>query len=127
MAREESTAEVVRRLIADVARLIQTYGREIRVHARGFGRDIGIAAGMIGAALVLGILAIGLAVAALVLIVAIWLPGWLAALIVLGVVVASMALLVGLAVRRVKRRRAAWSARVEEEVQWLKSLFPRES
>jgi len=127
MAREESTAEVVRRLIADVARLIETYGREIRVHARGFGRDIGIAAAMIGAALVLGIFAIGLAVAAMVLIVAIWLPGWLAALVVLGVIIASMALLVGLAVRRVKRRRAAWSARVEEEVQWLKSLFPRES
>jgi len=127
MAHEDSTAEVVRRLIADVARLIQTYGREIRAHARGFGRDIAVAAAMIGAALVLGIFALGLAVAAMVLVAAIWLPAWLAALVVLAVMMAAMALLVGLAVRRVRRRRAAWSARVEEEVRWLKSLFPRES
>ena len=127
MAHDESTAEVVRRLIADIARLIQTYGREIRAHARGFGRDIAVAAAMIGAALVLGILALGLTVAAMVLVAAIWLPGWLAAMAVLGVMIVAVALLVGLAARRVRRRRAAWSARVEEEVRWLKSLFPRES
>ena len=127
MAHEESTAEVVRRLIADVARLIQTYGREIRAHARGLGRDLAVAAAMIGAALVVGGFALGLAVAAMVLVAAVWLPGWLAALVVLAVMLVVMALLVGLAVRRVRRRRAAWSARVEEEVRWLKSLFPRES
>lgn len=127
MAHDESTVEVVRRLIADIARLIQTYGREIRAHARGLGRDMATAAVMIGAALLLGVFALGLAVAAMVLVAAIWLPVWVAALVVLVGMMVVMAVLVGLAVRRVKRRQAAWSARVEEEVRWLKSLFPRES
>jgi len=75
----------------------------------------------------LGIFALGLAVAGMVLVAAIWLPAWLAALVVLAVMMVAVALLAGLAARRVRRRRAAWSARVEEEVRWLKSLFPRES
>jgi hypothetical protein len=40
---------------------------------------------------------------------------------------AAMAILIAVAVRRVRRRQAAWSARVAEEVRWLRSLFPRES
>ncbi len=127
MAAQESTAEIVRRLITDVALLIQHYGREIRGHARGLGRDAAVAAIMIGAALALGLFALGLLVTTLVLVAAIWLPAWLAALVVLIVMTLAMGLLVWLAVRRVKRRQAAWSARVEEEVRWLKSLFPRES
>ncbi len=127
MATEGSTAEIVRRLITDVALLIQHYGREIRGHARGLGRDVAVAAIMVGAAVALGVFALGLVVATLVLVAAIWLPAWLAALVVLVVMVMAMALLVWLALRRVKRRQAVWSARVEEEVRWLKSLFPRES
>jgi formate hydrogenlyase subunit 3/multisubunit Na+/H+ antiporter MnhD subunit len=126
MASEDSTAEIVRRLIADLARLLQAYGREARAHARAFGRELTMAAVMIGAAALLGVFALGLAVAALVLVAAVWLPGWLAALIVLLAMALVMAALVALAVRRVRRRRAAWAARVEEEIRWLKSLFPRE-
>lgn len=127
MASEDSTAEIVRRLIADVARLIEAYGREVREHARGLGRDVATAAAMIGAAAVLGVFALGLAVATVVLVLAIWLPGWLASLVVLVSLAGAIAVLLGRSVRRVKRRRAAWAARVEEEVRWLKSLFPRES
>lgn len=127
MATGEPAGELVRRLIADVARLIQLYGRAVQEHLRGLGRDMAAAALMIGAALLLGVLAMGMLVATLVLVATIWLPVWLAALAVLAAMLAAMAILILVGVRRVRRRRAAWSARVAEEVRWLRSLFPRES
>ena len=127
MAAPEPTGDLVRRLIVDVAELIRLYGRAVREHLRGMGRDVTMATAMIGAVLVLGVFALGLVVATLVLVAANWLPGWLAALIVLGGILLVMALLVVIGVSRVKRRQAAWSRRVAEEVQWLRSLFPRES
>ncbi|MBI3998066.1 MAG: phage holin family protein [Armatimonadetes bacterium] len=127
MAASEPTGELVRRLIADVALLIQLYGRAIREHLRGMGRDVARAAVMIGAALVLGALAIFVAIVTLILVLDIWLPGWLAALIVLVVMLAATAVLVWAGIRRVRRRQAAWSAQVAEEIRWLRSLFPRES
>src|SRR3990172_3732477 len=94
MAAQEPSGELVRRLIADVARLIQLYGQTVQSHLRGLGRDISTAALMIGAALLLGVFAMGVLVATLVLVADIWLPGWLAALVVLGVMLAAMAILV---------------------------------
>ncbi|MDR7484075.1 MAG: phage holin family protein [Armatimonadota bacterium] len=124
---QEPAGDVVRRLAADLAALLRLYGRAVAGHLRGLSRDVAAAALMIGAALALGVFALGLAVAVLVLVLAIWLPGWLAAAVVLGAVVAVMGALVFLGTRRVRRRRAAWAAMVEEEVRWLRSLFPRES
>jgi hypothetical protein len=123
----EPTGEILRRLIADLSALLALYGRAIRSHVDGMARDIGIAAALIGAAAVLGVFALGLLVALLVLVVAIWLPPWAAALVVLGVLVLLMAVLVLAGVSRVRRRRAAWAARVEEEKRWLRSLFPTQS
>jgi cytochrome c biogenesis protein CcdA len=123
----EPTGDLIRRLVADLATLVALYGQAARDHARSLARDVGLTALMIGAALVLGIFAVGVALAVLVLVAAIWLPAWLAALAVLAVMVVVMAALVLLGVRRVRRRRAAWAARVEEEIKWLRSLFPRES
>jgi hypothetical protein len=123
----EPTADLVRRFASDVAALAHTYGRDIRDHLRGMGRDLALAAVLVGGALVLGVFALGLAVATLVLILSVWMPGWLAGLVVMGTVVTSMGVMVLAAARRVRRRRAAWAARVSEEVRWLKSLFTRES
>jgi hypothetical protein len=123
----EPTGEVLRRLAADLAALAQFYRDEIRAHYEGLARDALRAGLFIGAALALGFFALGLLVATLVLVVAIWLPGWLAALAVLVVVLLVIALLVLVGLNRVRRRRAAWAARVEEEVRWLRSLFARES
>ncbi len=123
----EPTGEILRRLIADVASLIRLYGRTLEEHAGGMARDVAAAALLIGAALVLGVFALGLVVALLVLIVAIWLPPYLAALVVLGTIALAMAALVLTGVRRVRRRRAVWATRLEEEVRWLRSLFPKES
>jgi hypothetical protein len=123
----EPTGDILRRLLTDIAALIGLYGRAMREHVRGTARDVGLAAAMIGAATVLGVFALGLAVAAVVLVAAIWLPAWLAALIVLACIVLTMAVLVVAGLRRVRRRRSAWASRVEEEIRWLRSLFPRES
>jgi cytochrome c biogenesis protein CcdA len=122
----EPTGDILRRLLADVAALIQLYGRAVQEHVRGLARDAGLAAALIGAAAVLGIFALGLAVATVVLVAAIWLPAWLAALVVLAGIVLIMAGLVFAGLRRVRRRRAVWAAKVEEEVRWLRSLFPTE-
>lgn len=123
----EATGELLRRLLSDLAALGGVYGRAVRDHLRGLGRDVAVAAALIGAAVVLGVLAIGVAVAALVLVAAIWLPGWLAALVVLGAMVTAMGVLIALGTGRLRRRRSAWAARVAEEVRWLQSLFSKES
>jgi ABC-type multidrug transport system fused ATPase/permease subunit len=123
----EPTGDLIRRLVADAAALVRLYGEAVRDHLRGMARDVAAAALMIGAALVLGIFALGLAVAAVVLVVAIWLPGWLAALVVLAAVLAVMGGLVLVGARRVRRRRQAWAAKVAEEIRWLRSLFPSEN
>lgn len=119
----EPTGELVRRLLTDVAALVQLYGREIRAYLRGLGRDVAVAAIMYAAALALALFALGVAAAALILVADIWLPVWVAALVVLGVMVAAIGLLVLLATRKIRRRQARWSARVAEEVRWLRSLF----
>jgi hypothetical protein len=123
----EPTGALIRRLAADVAALAHLYGAVVQEHYRGLSRDVARAALFVGAALALGVLALGLAVATIVLVVAIWLPHWAAALAVLAAVVAVGAILVLAGVRRLRRRQAMWAARVEEEVRWWRSLFPKES
>ncbi len=123
----EATGELVHRLIVDLVALIAVYGRALQDHARGLGRDVATAALMIGAAVLLGIFALGVLVAALILVMSILLPAWLAALVVLGSMLVAMGVLIWIGLRRVRRRRAAWAAQVAEEMQWLRSLFPRES
>lgn len=123
----EPMADLMRRLASDVAALVQIYGRDLRNHVGGMGRDLAVAAVLVGGALVLGVFALGLAVATVVLILSVWMPGWLAGLVVMGAVVTSIGVLMLVAARRVRRRRAAWAARVSEEVRWLRSMFPKES
>ncbi|MDQ7859796.1 MAG: phage holin family protein [Armatimonadota bacterium] len=126
-AAPEPTGELLRRLAADLGALVRLYGRAVREHLQGMARDVATAVLMIGAALILGIFALGLAVALVVLVVAIWLPAWLATLLVLAALVIAMAVLVFVGVRRVRRRRQAWAAKVAEEIRWLRSLFPSEN
>jgi len=126
-AEYEPTGELVRRLLADLGALFRLYDREIRAYIQGLGRDVLTAAIMFGAALVLGIFALGVAVTVLILVADIWLPGWAAALLVLGVMIAVIGLLVMLGARRIRGRQAQWSERVAEEIRWLRSLFPGRS
>lgn len=123
----EPTGDLVRRLLADIAALTRLYGRELREYVRGLGRDVVVAAAMYAVALALGLFALGVAVAVLILVADIWLPGWAAALLVLGAMLAAIGVLVLLATRRIRRRQAGWSSRVAEEVRWLRSIFQSKS
>lgn len=123
----EPTGELVRRLIEDLAALSRLYGREIRDYVRGLGRDVAMAAIMFAAALSLGFFALGVLIAVLILVADIWLPGWAAALVVLGIMVAAIGVLIWLGMHQVRRRRAVLSARMAEEVRWLRSLFQGKS
>lgn len=123
----EPTSDLLRRLLADVAALGRAYGRATREHLTALVRDFALAALMVVAAVALGVMAIGLAVAALVMVAAIWLPGWLAAVVVLGIMIIAMGVLLSVGKARLQRRRAGWAARIAEEVRWLQSLFNRRS
>ncbi|MDR7556591.1 MAG: phage holin family protein [Armatimonadota bacterium] len=123
----EPTVEVLRRLVADAARLLRAYRDLLRVQVRATGRDLAVAGLLAGAALVLAVLVPVLAVVVLILVLALWLPAWLAVLGVLVLVAATSAGLAALGVRRLRRRRAAWAAQVGGELRWLRGLFHRES
>lgn len=122
---DEPSGDLLRRLLADAAALGRVYGRATREHLHALAKDFAFAALMVGAAVALGVMAIGVAVAALVMVAAIWLPGWLAALVVLGVMIATMGVLLFLGKVRLRRRRAVWAARMAEEISWLQTLFSR--
>ncbi|MBM3469321.1 MAG: phage holin family protein [Armatimonadetes bacterium] len=123
----EPSGDLLRRLLADAAALGGVYGRATREHLLALARDFAFAALMVGAAVALGVMAIGLAVAAIVMVAAIWLPGWLAALVVLGIMITAMGILLSLGKVRLQRRRAAWAVRMAEEIRWLQTLFTRRS
>jgi ABC-type multidrug transport system fused ATPase/permease subunit len=123
----EPSGDLLRRLLADAAALGGVYGRAAREHLHALARDFAFAALMIGVAVALGVMAIGVAVAALVMVAAIWLPGWLAALVVLGVMITAMGVLLSLGKVRLRRRRAVWAARMAEEIRWLQTLLSRRS
>lgn len=123
----EPTGELVRRLIEDVAALTRLYSREIRDYVRALGRDVAMAAIMLAAALSLGFFALGVMISVFILVADIWLPAWAAALLVLGIMVAAIGVLVWLGVHRLRRRQAVLSARMAEEVRWLRSLFQGKS
>ncbi len=123
----EPTGELVRRLIEDVAALTRLYGREIREYVRGLGRDVVLAAIMFAVAVSLGFFALGVMIAVFILVADIWLPAWAAALLMLGIMVTAICVLAWLGVRRLRRRQAALSARMAEEVRWLRSLFQGKS
>lgn len=120
----EPSGELLRRLLADALALGREYRRAAQEHLRALARDFAFAALMVGIAIALGIVAVGVAVAALVLVAAIWLPGWLAALVVLGFMITAMGVLLSFGKVRLQRRRAAWAARVAEEIRWLQTLLP---
>jgi uncharacterized membrane protein len=122
----ESTLEVLRRLVADAARLVRAYRAALRAQVRATGRDLAVAGLLAGLALVLAVLVPVLAVAVLILVLALWLPAWLAVLGVLVLVAGASVGLALLGLRRLRRRRAAWAAQVGGELQWVRGLFHRE-
>jgi Putative Actinobacterial Holin-X, holin superfamily III len=122
--RDAPIADLLRSLLADVRLLVQREAQLARLELKDKGTHLGIAAGMIAGAGVVGLLALGTLIAAAVLGVAVALPAWAAALIVgtLLVLVAVVLFLVGRA-----RMRALGSLvptetieTVREDVAWMR-------
>jgi uncharacterized membrane protein YqjE len=124
--REESIAELVKRLAADTSTLVHQEIELAKAELAEKGRTAGAGAGMLGGAGVAGLLALGALTACLIALLATWIDHvWLAALIV-GLVEAAIAAV--LALRGRDRIKAAAPPApeqtiesVKEDVEWART------
>lgn len=123
----EGAGEVARRLATNLAALLQTYGALAGEEARAKARDLAVGALLLGSAAVGVVIGLVLAVTTVVLALATVLPAWLAALVVAAAVVGGTAILVLVALRRLRRPRLQQVVQAfREDVRWLRSeLFGR--
>ncbi len=92
------------------------------------GRIAGGALALLGAALILLFWIVGLLIFALVAVIAIWLPLWAAALIVLGLFLAATALLAWLGLNRMKQVEnpvQTFRRRVDDHLDWWQNTLLR--
>lgn len=121
---DASIAELVRSLLADIRMLLQGELELAKLELKDKGSDLGIAGGLLGGALAVALFALGTLIATAVLVLAIVLPGWAAALVVATVLV--MVALLLFVVGRNKMRRAWPPAPKEtidsvlEDLEWMR-------
>jgi hypothetical protein len=123
--RDRPIGEVARDLTRDLSLLVRQEVELAKSEMTEKGRVAAPGLGMLGAAGVVGLMAAGALTACAVIVLAIFLPGWLSALIV-GAVLAAVAY--GLAVRGKERVEQAGSPvpeqaieTVKEDVEWAKT------
>jgi hypothetical protein len=80
--RSESTADLVKELSREVSQLVREEIALAKAEMTEKGRKVGIGAGMVSGAGVLGLAAVGGSMATLILLLDLVMPAWLAALIV---------------------------------------------
>ena len=101
--REPSTAELVQRAIDQIGRLVRTELALARAELAAKGRHAGIGVGLLGGGAVLVLYGVGALTAAAILLLALVLPGWAAALIVAVLLLALAGLLALLGSRQLRR------------------------
>lgn len=123
--RSASISELLRSLIADVTLIARREVELATIELKTKASELGGAAALLGAGVVVGFLALGTLVAAAVLALALVLPAWAAASIV-GVLLLAGAAVLGLAGRA--RLRATGSLAptqaidmVQEDIEWMRS------
>ena len=122
--RERPLGEVLRQATDDATTLIRQEVALAKSEVADKGKQLGAGAGMLGGAAVGALAAVGAFTACLILVLDLWMPGWLAALIVtvLWAVVAYALVTVGR--NRIKAAAPAvpteTAENVKEDVQWLK-------
>lgn len=122
---DESTAELVKHLSREVSQLVRQELALAKAEMGEKGKRAGLGAGLLSGAAVLGLAAVGGSMAFFILLLNIWIPAWVAALVVTA---AYAAVAAGLALRgKEEISRAAPPApertidSVKEDVQWAKS------
>jgi len=92
-ARERTIGELVAALSQQLTTLVRSEIQLAIAQATEKGKNLGVGAGFFAAAGVVGLYLVNVLLAAFVLVLAIWLPAWAAALIVAGVLVVMIAIL----------------------------------
>ncbi len=115
--RDRSTADLVKELATETSTLVRQEMELAKAEMAQKGKQAGVGAGMFGGAAVAGLLALGALTACLILVLALALPAWLAALIValLWAVVAAALAFIGR-----KRMREATPPKPERTVESIK-------
>jgi hypothetical protein len=123
--RSESTGELVKELSREVSELVRQEVALAKAELTAKGKQAGAGAGMLSGAAVLGLAAVGGSLATVILILDLFLPAWLAALIATA---AYGAVAAGLALRGKERLSQATPPTpeqtiesVKEDVQWAKT------
>jgi hypothetical protein len=117
----DSTPAILRRLLANIAALFQTYAALAGQEARATARDVVVGILFLGAAALLGILALTLVVVTAVLLLALVLRPWEAAAVVFALTGLVMVLFIELGIGRFRRRRLQQVGRAfREDLRWLR-------
>lgn len=122
--REASTPELFRRLLTDARLMVERQAQLAKLELEGKASRLRVAGGLMGAALVVAVFALGVLIAAAVLGLALVLPAWAAALIV-GAVLVTVAVVL-LLIGRARMRSVGSLAPTEtieaarEDVAWIR-------
>ncbi|MBI3976130.1 MAG: phage holin family protein [Armatimonadetes bacterium] len=120
----EPIPTILRRLLSNVAALLQIYAVQAGEEARATVRDVVIGVMLLGVAAVLGVLVLAMMVVTAVLALAAVLAPWQAAVIVLDVTALLMALAAAIGLGRLRRRRLGiLAAAFKEDLRWLRSTL----
>jgi Putative Actinobacterial Holin-X, holin superfamily III len=123
--RNASTAELVKELSREVSQLVREEIALAKAEMTQKGKQAGIGAGMLSGAAVLALAAVGGSMAFLMLVLDLWMPGWVAALIVTIAYAAAAALLALRGKERISHATPPAPTQtiesVKEDVQWAKT------
>jgi uncharacterized membrane protein YqjE len=122
--RTAQLSELIRSLFTDVALLARREGELAMIELKEKASKVGVAVGLLAAAVVLGVFALATLIAAAVLALAIVLPAWAAALIVTAVLLAVAATLALIARARLRAATPLAPTRtietVQEDIGWIR-------
>jgi Putative Actinobacterial Holin-X, holin superfamily III len=123
-----TTGTILRRLLSNLALMVQAYLQAAALDLRLGVRDIIMAVVLLSTVLMLGLYLIGLMLTAAVLAISLVLPGWAAALIVLGglaLATGLLALMMVAKLRRIVARMRATIQSAKEDVRWFRTRILR--
>jgi len=123
--RQQSTADLVKDLSRDVSDLVRQEIELARAEMMEKGKKAGVGAGMFGGAALLGAAAVGGSMATIIIVLDLWMPLWLAALITTALYAAVAAVLALRGRDELKETGSPIPEKtresVKEDIQWAKT------